>query len=84
MACVIFDFPINKMTARLLAKKKFENSFTAIRSVCLLRLLRTAAVPTDAGLLHDTAAMLKDMIKTHPITQAWSVSSSVSLFTGYL
>ena len=38
----------------------------------------------DAGFLHDKAAMLRDMIKTHPVTQAWSVSSSLSLFTGNL
>ena len=66
-------------------KKNFQNSFTAIQSVCPLRFLRTAAVSMDAGcFLHDKAAMLRDMIKTHPVTQAWSVSSSMSLFTGNL
>lgn len=82
MACATFDFPINKNYTSLLPKKKnFENSFTAIQSVCPLRFLRTAAVSMDAGcFLHDKAAMLRDMIKTHPVTQAWSVSSSMSLF----
>ena len=84
MACAIFDFPINKMTACVIAKKNVENSFTAIQSVCLLMFLSTAAVPMDAGFLHNKAVMPRDMIKTRPITQAWSVSSSVSLFTGNL
>lgn len=63
------------MTACVLAKWNFENSFTAIQSVWLLKFLHTAAIPMDAGFLHDKkAAMLRDMKKTHPITQAWSVS----------
>jgi hypothetical protein len=65
-------------------QKKFENTFTAIHNVCLLSFLQTAAVPIDAGFLQDTADMVWGVIKTHPVTQAWSVSSSVSLFTGYL
>jgi hypothetical protein len=79
MVCAIFDFPINKMMACVSAKKFYSNT------QCLSsKVPNKAAVPMDAGFLHDKAAMLGDVIKTHPVTQAWSVSSSVSLFTGNL